>query len=250
MKIGAQFYTIRESCKDLNRFAESLARVAEIGYRTVQISGVCPYEPQWLAEQLKKNDLQCVVTHIAKDRLVEDAEAVAKEHSVFGCDRIGLGYYHFDGENLESILADYVAQIKPVAETIAKNGKYFMYHNHDREFQKVNGKLILDHIAEVFAPEELGFILDTFWVQAGGADPADWLEKLRGRVPVIHLKDFAYGKKMAVIGEGNLNFDRIFAAAEKAGTQYMMVEQDDCYGEDPFDCLKRSYAYLAAHGFG
>ena len=97
--------------------------------------------------------------------------------------------------------------------------------------------------------DEMGFTLDTFWVQAGGGDPAQWLEKLKGRVPCIHLKDFAYGKKMAVIGEGNINFDRVFEKAESSGTEYLIVEQDDCYGEDPFDCLKRSYKYLHSLGF-
>ena len=124
-----------------------------------------------------------------------------------------------------------------------------MYHNHDQEFKKVGGKLILEHLAETFSPDILGFTLDTFWVQAGGSDPAMWIEKLSGRVPVIHLKDFAYGKKMAVVGEGNINFDRVFATAENAGTQYMLVEQDDCNGENPFDCLKRSYDYLKSKGF-
>ena len=63
------------------------------------------------------------------------------------------------------------------------------------------------------------------------------------------MKDFAYGRKMAVLGEGNLNFDRIFEKARDAHVQYMLVEQDDCNGEDPFECLKRSYAYLKSRGF-
>ena len=75
------------------------------------------------------------------------------------------------------------------------------------------------------------------------------MEKLAGRIPCIHLKDFAYGRKMAVVGEGNINFDRVFEKAEAGGTKYMLVEQDDCYGESPFDCLKRSYQYLTACGF-
>ena len=54
---------------------------------------------------------------------------------------------------------------------------------------------------------------------------------------------------MAVISEGNINFDRVFEKAEKSKTEYMLVEQDDCNGEDPFDCLKRSYKYLRANGF-
>ena len=124
-----------------------------------------------------------------------------------------------------------------------------MYHNHHFEFIKMNGKTILESICEDFSPEELGITLDTFWVQMAGGDPAAWLEKLSGRVPCIHLKDMAYGNKMAVIGEGNMNFDRIFEKAEKSGTEYMLVEQDDCYGENPFDCLKRSYDFLKSRGF-
>ena len=54
---------------------------------------------------------------------------------------------------------------------------------------------------------------------------------------------------MAVVGEGNINFARVFQMAQAGGTQYMLVEQDDCGGEDPFQCLRRSYEYLRAWGF-
>ena len=134
-------------------------------------------------------------------------------------------------------------------EALNQNGKYFMYHNHDHEFKKFNGKPVLELLEENISPEMMGFTLDTFWVQAGGGDPAQWLERLSGRVPCIHLKDFSYGRKMAPIGEGNINFDRVFEKAELAGTKYMLVEQDDCNGEDPFDCLKRSYEFLKSRGF-
>ena len=91
--------------------------------------------------------------------------------------------------------------------------------------------------------------MDTYWVQVGGGDPAQWLEKLAGRIPVIHLKDCGYAKRMEVIGEGNINFDRVFEKAEAGGTKVMFVEQDDCNGENPFDCLRRSYENLRAYGF-
>jgi sugar phosphate isomerase/epimerase len=124
-----------------------------------------------------------------------------------------------------------------------------MYHNHHNEFRKIGGKLVLETLMEAVPPEEMGFTLDTFWVQAGGGDPAQWLERLDGRIPCIHLKDYAFGQSMAVIGEGNINFDRVFEKAEAGGTRYMLVEQDDCHGEDPIECLRRSYRYLKACGF-
>lgn len=246
MQIGAQFFTLRDFCKDTDSFAESLKKVADIGYKTVQISGTCQYEPEWLKGELEKNGLECVLTHIPADKLQNGPAKVAKDHDVFNCKYVGLGSFGF---NEEKNIDDFIRIYKPVTSTLKQAGKYFMYHNHDGEFKKFNGKIVLENLAEAFSPDEMGFTLDTFWVQAGGGDPAQWIEKLSGRVPCIHLKDYAYGRKMAVIGEGNINFDRVFEKAESAGTKYMLVEQDDCNGKNPFDCLKRSYEFLKSRGF-
>ncbi len=249
MEIGAQLYTVRDYCKNLTDFAETLKRVADIGYRTVQVSGACAFEPDWLDGELKKNGLRCVLTHTPGDRIAADPAQVAKDHDRFGCKYVGLGWYGFDPEKSDGTFEHFVEVYGAAAKALREHGKYFMYHNHDQEFRKYGGKRILEKLAEAIPAEDMGFTLDTFWVQAGGGDPAQWLEKLAGRIPCIHLKDFAYGRKMAVVGEGNINFDRVFEKAEAGGTKYMLVEQDDCYGESPFDCLKRSYQYLTACGF-
>lgn len=246
MQIGAQFYTLRKFCKTPEGIAEALKKVADIGYPTVQISGTCPFDPAWLKQELDKNGLKCVLTHTSEDQLKSDPTKVAQDHDIFGCDYVGLGAYRFREEMSENV-ENFVEIYRPIAKTMKEHGKTFMYHNHAHEFQKVGGRLLLDQIVE--AVPEMGVTLDTYWVQVGGGDPAQWLEKLSGRVPCIHLKDYAYGPIMAVVGEGNLNFDRIFKKAESAGVQYMLVEQDNCNGEDPFDCLKRSYDYLKACGF-
>lgn len=177
---------MREFCKDLDSFALSLRKVADIGYTTVQISGTCQYDPQWLKEQLDKNGLQCVITHIPAQRLQEETRQVCDDHKIFGCRHIGLGYFDFKKVPPEEAYPAFLEQFKPVAKTIRENGLYFMYHNHDAV--------------------------------------------------------------MSVVGEGNINFDAVLNAAEDAGTQYLLVEQDNCNGEDPFDCLKRSYENLRAMG--
>lgn len=249
MRIGAQLYTVRAFCQTLDGLAETLRRVADIGYRYVQVSGSCAFEGAWLGEQLRKNGLQCVLTHTPVDRLAGDLPRVLADHAAFGCERVGLGWYSFDeekGEGYERFLETY----RPVARGIREGGGYFMYHNHDQEFRRLGGKLIMERLMEDFPARDMGFTLDTFWVQASGGDPAQWLERLSGRIPCIHLKDYAYGRRMAVVGEGNINFDRVFEMAEAGGTRYMLVEQDDCNGENPFDCLRRSYGYLTAQGFG
>ena len=249
MQIGAQFYTVREQCRTLDDFALTLRKVADIGYKTVQISGTCPYEADWLKEQLAANDLKCVLTHIPVPRLVGETAKVVADHHTFDCPYIGLGWYAFDESKEDANYAHFLETFRPVAEEIRAGGKYFMYHNHDQEFQRIGGQLVLEKLAQDVPAELMGFTMDTFWVQAGGGDPAQWVEKLAGRVPAIHLKDFAYGRKMAVVGEGNINFDRVFEKAEKSGTKFLLVEQDDCNGEDPIECLRRSYEYLKACGF-
>ncbi len=248
MKVGAQLYTVRDFCKDLDGFALTLRKIADIGYRYVQVSGTCAFDPHWFKAELDKNGLECVLTHTPADKLLRDPAAVAAEHDVFGCKYVGLGWNAFklaEGDTPDAFYDKYIN----VARTLKSCGKYFMYHNHDQEFQRYNGRLILEQMAQSFAPDEMGFMLDTFWITAGGGDPAQWIERLSGRVPCIHLKDFAYGKVMSVVGEGNINFERVFECARNAGTEYMLVEQDNCNGEDPFECLRRSYEYLKACGF-
>ena len=248
MEIGAQFFTVRDTCKTLEGFAETLKKVADIGYRTVQISGTCDYEPEWLDAELKKNGLKCVITHTKADQIIADPVKVAKDHDVFGCDYVGLGWYAFDAEKGMSY-EDFFKNYVEAAKVLKENGKYFMYHNHDQEFRKINGVRILDRLCEEIPAELMGFTFDTYWAQVGGADPAKCLEMLAGRIPCIHLKDCGYGRRMDVIGEGNINFDRVFEKAEAGGTKYMLVEQDNCNGEDPIECLRRSYQYLSACGF-
>ena len=248
MRIGAQLYTAREACQTLEGFARTLERVAGIGYRYVQVSGTCPYEADWLKAQLDRNGLRCVLTHIPVPRLTGELEQVLRDHAVLDCGNIGLGYWGFT-EDGDMTLERWLRTFPPIAGRIHEAGRYFMYHNHANEFRKLDGRLVMERLMEAVPADRMGFTLDTYWVQVGGADPAQWLEKLAGRIPCIHLKDCGYGQSMEAVGEGNINFDRVFEKAEAGGTQYMLVEQDDCHGEDPIDCLRRSYDYLKACGF-
>ena len=251
MEIGAQLYTVRDFCKTLQDFAETLKKIADIGYQTVQVSGTCAYEPEWLAEQLKATGLKCVLTHYSPNEIKKEPERTVAAHKLFGCKYIGIGGMPGFLERTDNY-NNFVSDFHGPAKKLAQNGALLMYHNHHIEFMRSdNGKLYLERLAEDFAPEELGFTLDTYWVQYGGGNPAEWIKKFSGRVPCIHLKDLAIvnrEQRMAVVGEGNINFEAVLSAAESAGTEYALVEQDSCYDENPFDCLKRSYQNLVSMG--
>lgn len=242
MTIGAQLYTLREFTQTPEDFKETLKKVADIGYKAVQVSGTCSYSGEWLNDALKKTGLICPVTHYPIDEIAEKPKETAEKHLAFGCKNIGIGYFDFSKFGIDTFIERYL----PAAEALKEKDMMLMYHNHNHEFKKENGKILLEVLAEKF--ENLGLILDTYWIQAAGGDPAAWIERFSGRVPCIHLKDMTYDGKMAVIGEGNINFDRVFTSCDRAGSQYLFVEQDDTYGENPFDCLKRSYEYLKSMG--
>ena len=250
MKIGAQFYTLREYCRDLRGLETSMKKVADIGFSSIQLSGVCAYEGEWAAEKARENGLTIDITHYDFKKICNETESTIKHHDALNCRCIGIGDNPFEKNACGfERLCD---EIAPVIPKINASGHKLMYHNHHWEFDKCDGKTHLEYICDRFTPDELGITLDTYWVQFGGGDVCAYLEKLKGRCECIHLKDLAIvndEQRMASIGSGSMSFDRILKAAEKAGVQYALVEQDNCYGEDPFECLKKSYEYLKSLGY-
>lgn len=241
MILGAQLYTVREFTQTELDFANTIRKIADIGYKTVQVSAIGAIPTQKVADILASNGVKCVITHTNPGRIKDDTKAVIEEHKIMGTDYIGIGMmqeeYRGNADGVKRFIADYT----PAAEMIQDAGMKFMYHNHDFEFGKMDGKRVIEYLMDCPA---IGFTLDTYWVQAGGGDPCEWLRKLTGRADVIHVKDMSWqdGKQlMSEVMEGNLNWAGIIEAANTAGVMHAMVEQDDCYGADPFDCLRTSF---------
>ena len=250
MKIGAQLYTVRDFTQTAADFADTIKKVADMGYTCVQVSGIGGgITPQEVADICKANNVEIVITHTPQNRIVNDTKQVIADHALMGAKYIGLGAMPWDKGGSKAGYESFVKELAPAAKAIKAAGFQFMYHNHAFEYLRFDGKTGMDYLANHLP--DAGFTLDTFWVQAGGADPAWQLKKLAGRVDVIHLKDFVIvdnERRMAVVMEGNLNWDAIFAAAKEAGVKYAMVEQDDCYGRDPFECLHTSLQNLKKYG--
>lgn len=253
MTLGAQLYTLRTYTQTEKDLSFCLKRVAEIGYTAVQISAVGPIPAETIRSLCEENRLQIVLTHTDVNRILQDTEAVIREHEVMGCPYIGIGSMPEKYRNPEWI-EHFAPDFKEAAKKIADAGKLLMYHNHDFEFRKLpelKGKRILEYLMESFSPEELGFTLDTYWVQAAGGDVLQWIDRLQGRLPCVHLKDMAMeknGQVMAPVMEGNMNFPKILEHLEKAGTKYILVEQDVCL-ESPFVCLEKSYRNVSSLGY-
>ena len=251
MIIGAQGFTIRDFTKDEAGIAVSLKRLHDIGYRALQVSAFGPIAPERLRALADENEMKIVVTHTNPERIRSDTAAVIREHQILGCPYVGIGMmpekYIGSLDGLNAFLADF----DEAARMLHENGLKLQYHNHFCEYEKFDGKLAIDMMAAKTDPELWGFILDVFWTQYSGRCPARQIEMLKGRIDVCHFKDISmYGKEQrtAPVMEGNLCWDEIFAACEKTGVQWAMVEQDETYGENPFDELKKSHDNLHAAG--
>jgi sugar phosphate isomerase/epimerase len=128
----------------------------------------------------------------------------------------------------------------------------FSYHNHNPEQIRHGERTWLARLYEQASPKILKAEIDTYWIAAGGGDPAAWIRRVFGRQPLLHLKDMAMGPdrqpRFAEIGEGNLNWPAILQAARESGVQYLLVEQDLCYDRTPFESLAISYRNLKDMG--
>lgn len=252
MKIGAQLFTVRMFIQTREDFQETIRRIADMGYHYVQLSGMGnEITAEFAKEVCDKYGVKIVLTHVNADRILYDTETLIKEHKVMGCQYIGLGCMPEKYHDSEWI-ARFVKDFQKPARKIKEAGMLLMYHNHDLEFEKVNGKFLMEILLENFAPDELGITLDTYWVQTAGADVIEWVERCKGRIPCAHLKDRMVlpGREevMAPVMEGAMNFRGILKALEKSGCQYALVEQDSCM-QSPFLCLKKSYENLSSLGY-
>ena len=141
----------------------------------------------------------------------------------------------------------FIRAVNTYAAEARQRGLSFSYHNHQKEFYKTaDGRTVMERFLEGFDPELVDFMPDTYWLQVGGEDIRHFLQKTKGRVKILHLKDMMYtpdGPTFTEVGNGTLWFEGIIQEAREMGIQQFVVEQDICPG-DPLESLRKSAEYL------
>ncbi|GAA1308005.1 sugar phosphate isomerase/epimerase family protein [Brachybacterium tyrofermentans] len=201
------------------------------------------------------------------------------ERAVEACTKTGsrflrIGMMPFEAMTSKQACEEWAASVEPYAARLAEQGVTLCYHNHHVDLIQFEGERIFDIVRRV-APSLL-FEVDLHWVQRGGMAPLDMLAAYSGACKLIHVKDFrvapldaeVYRKfeakeidmkefysaflslgQFAEVGQGNMNWPELLPAAEKAGAEYFLIEQDDTYGRDPMDCIRDSREYLKSIGY-
>jgi len=252
MKIAAQLYTVRDYLKTPEAIAESLKKVKQIGYEAVQVSGVGPIGDQELKDLTDSEQLTICATHIPYTELTEKLDDVIKRHQLWGCKYVGLGGMPNEYRTSKEGYIEFAKKASEIGRKLDAAGLKFIYHNHNFEYVKFDGKTGMEILLEESDPNAFDFELDVYWVQAGGGDAVEWIRKFDGRMKVVHLKDMAVTAErvqlFAEIGEGNMNFPAILNACREIGVEWAAVEQDQSYGKDPFQCLATSFNNLKKLG--
>lgn len=243
-----QLYTMREPAKaDL---PGTLKKCREMGWEYVQWSGMPDLPAEKIREALDTAGLKAISAHVGIEGFEQDFDKSLAFWKTVGVSALGPGGMMGDARDTLEDWVKGAKRLDAVAAKLKEAGILLTFHNHDMEFQKFPGdpRAKLDILFD--ETTFLNFELDLAWVHVGGADPAAYLKKYKGRDSLIHVKDY-FAKsgrrvKFAPLGKGMLDWPAIFAAAKEAGVDWYIYEQDNCEG-DIFDCAKTSYDFLKAN---
>lgn len=272
---------LKDSFAEVGAF-ETLRKVSELGYNAVEVSQV-PMDEKNVSElERAQTDLGMDVASLSVmmekpvgrpgESLKDDFDKIVNDAKRLDTKLLRIGMLPFGAMTSIDAVIDFAKETNGYAERLQEEGLSLYYHNHHIEFAKFDGKYMLDIINE--NSPAMGLEIDVHWVQRGGLDPVRTLEKYAGNTAMVHLKDYRIGMlpesalgyletgdfanfmtefknvvQFAEVGEGNLDFPSIIPAAQAAGAQYLLVEQDELYGRTVWDVLETSHRNLTAMGF-
>jgi sugar phosphate isomerase/epimerase len=259
-EFGLQLYSIRDYFTNEENTKTSFRKIAEMGYTTAQTAGTYDYiSPEKFSQYAKQYNIKLFSTHYDYNLIKNDIEGTVRYHKIIGADYVGIGGKEGIYEKKEKIL-EFIDEFNSLAKIYKEHGFKLTYHNHAAEFIKVEGKCVFDYLIEGFDPENISFCLDTYWAQYAGVDVCGLIEKLSGRIDIIHLKDMTawvpfelksgrtlYAPRMIEVGRGNMDFKRIIEYAKRSGTKYFVVEDEYYTTGDSMESVKTSADYIKAN---
>ena len=268
LPVAVQIFSVRDDAA--RNLRETLSAIKQMGYDGVEFAGLYGYSPAEIKQMCEELGLVPISAHVPYVDMVNDAKGVLSQYAEIGCRYVAVPYLspeHRPGQDEFPQVVENIAKIGEVAKEL---GIQLLYHNHEFEFMKLDGKYALDVLYDTIPADLLQTELDTCWVNVGGENPADYIRKYTGRAPVVHLKDFCGERsedmyeliglerkappmpgnfEFRPVGDGLQNFPEILAACEDAGSAWVVVEQDSpSQGMTPMECIAKSRENLRKMG--
>lgn len=280
--IGVMLMMVKEDVAKHGIYAV-MKRLKEMGFNAVEVSQIA-MTPDFVSElgrackelDMEVTSLSCYLapvfagSKIAGDTLAEDFDKIVQDCKTLNCTTLRTGMLPMSCMESDEAAMEFVEDCERYALRLKEHGINYYYHAHHMEMAFFNGKRLMDTMRD--KTECLGFELDTHWMWRGGVDPVEYIKSFKGRIHLLHLKDYRIGKvdfdsyqvpddkkiqymfkeivQYAEVGEGTLDMPNIIRTARECGTEYFLIEQDDFYGRDPFESIAISRANLVKMGFG
>lgn len=243
MPPGLQLYTVRNELQQ--DFLGTLQKVADIGYKLVEFAGYGGISAPEMKKALDRLGLRTVSTYIGPDALENDLQNQIDYARTIGARYITTGY---SARRLadDAGIREVIAALSKAGTEIKRQGLQLLYHPHAHEFEKRDGKMVLDRLIEGVGSDVLQLELDLYWAKKAGVDPMQALLTYKGISPLIHVKDIDKAGGFAELGRGLIDWPSIFRILKDVGVQYYFVEQD--VSPNPFESVKISLNYLKSIG--
>lgn len=272
-KVGLQLYSIRDEMeKDMDK---ALKAVKDMGYDYVEFAGYFGKTAEEVKALLDKHGLTAISVHQGYDVFLTDEKYNIDYLKTIGVKYCAIPWMDKSKHAGNDVFPQTIEEITKVAKALKAAGIQMLYHNHDFEFEKFEGKFLLDWLYESIPSDLLQIEIDTCWVKYSGNDPVEYMKKYKGRADVLHLKDFVCGKfaggpvyaligddgkeetkaentgdsfEFRPVGSGVQDFPAILKAAEEIGIEYLIVEQDNWPTASSMESAKQSRDYLKTLG--
>lgn len=237
--VGLQLYTVRSLME--KEFEGTLAAVAELGYREVEFAGYFGKAAGQVRTAVTAAGLSAPSTHVAI------ADGSKWQATIEAAAEIGCRYLVVPSvpDSMRRTLSDWqrlAERFNIAGEQTMRSGIQFAYHNHEYEFERIDGRVPYDILLAGADPKLVQFEMDIYWVRKGGATALAYFKQWPGRFPLVHVKDMSSSGGMVDVGDGVIDWKAIYEKRREAGIKHWFVEHDD--PKDPMGSLRRSYGYM------
>nr|WP_309101607.1 sugar phosphate isomerase/epimerase [Fredinandcohnia onubensis] len=278
-KIGVQMMMLKKKVEELGVYV-TMKKLHELGFGAVEVSQI-PMNEENVAELKRASEdfnIKIAALSAALEPMFENApgealtthfDKIVSDCKTLDCNFVRIGMLPFTVMGDKDKIMGFIERAEEMAHRLAEHGIELYYHTHHVEFEKYDGVYLLDLIKQ--NTTKLGFELDVHWIQRAGENPVKIIEQYKGRISLLHLKDYRITKfefnpddmkdmagfmnkfsniiQFAELGEGNMDIASMIEAGKESGVQYFLIEQDDTYGRDPFECLEVSAQHLRKLGY-
>jgi len=244
--IGIQLYTLRDLIAA--DFKGTLKKIRKAGYNSVEAAGYGDrkfygYSPKEYKEIVTDLGLQPTSSHSSVNP--ENIKNAIEDHLAAGMDYIVVPWIPKEKYNTPDAYKKLADDFNIIGKACKEAGLGFGYHNHAFEFEKMGDQIPYNILIENTDPKYVFMQVDLFWMVYGGHQPEEYFTKYPGRFELWHIKDMdnTPARESVEVGDGIINYAKVFKMKDLAGMKHFFVEQE-AFKMDPIQSIRKSYKFL------